>query len=126
MIAAAANTTSDYAWNIGMIVVFLFIQIWVYLVCRNKIDEICNSNDSPEQKLRLLENEDNLFDLGLYIGIAGTALGLGLIMIGAFTKPYGAYVSNIMGIACVAMVKIRYLRDRRQQLLDEANKAPSS
>ena len=126
MIAAAANTTSDYAWNIGMIVVFLFIQIWVYLVCKNKIDEICNSNDSPEQKLRLLENEDNLFDLGLYIGIAGTALGLGLIMIGAFTKPYGAYVSNIMGIACVAMVKIRYLRDRRQQLLDEANKAPSS
>jgi hypothetical protein len=97
----------------------------VYLTCLNKINEIRNGKDSPQQKLRLLENEDNLFDLGLYIGIAGTALGLGLIMLGVFTKPYAAYVSNIMGIACVATVKIIHLRNTRQQLLEEANKAPS-
>ena len=86
-----------------------------------KIREIRDGNQSPQQKLRLLDNEDNLFDLGLYIGIAGTALGLGLIMLGAFTKPYAAYVSNIMGIACVAIVKIKHLRDCRQKLLVEAN-----
>ncbi|SVD75053.1 uncharacterized protein METZ01_LOCUS427907, partial [marine metagenome] len=125
MLAAAANNSTDIISNIVMIALFLGIQIVVYLTCLNKISEIRDGTDSPQQKLRLLENEDNLFDLGLYIGIAGTALGLGLIILGVFTKPYAAYVSNIMGIACVALVKIKHLRNARQQLLEEANKAPS-
>jgi hypothetical protein len=121
MLAASANNTTDTVFNLVMITLFLAVQVLVYLTCLKKIREIRDGNQSPQQKLRLLENEDNLFDLGLYIGIAGTALGLGLIMLGAFTKPYAAYISNIMGIACVAIVKIKHLRDCRQQLLVEAN-----
>ena len=121
MLAASANNTTDTVFNLVMITLFLAVQIIVYLTCLKKIREIRDGNQSPQQKLRLLDNEDNLFDLGLYIGIAGTALGLGLIMLGAFTKPYAAYMSNIMGIACVAVVKIKHLRDCRQQLLVEAN-----
>ena len=124
MLAEATNST-DTISNIVMIALFLGIQIIVYITCLNKISEIRDGTDSPQQKLRLLENEDNLFDLGLYIGIGGTALGLGLIMLGVFTKPYAAYVSNIMGIACVALVKIKHLRNTRQELLEEANKTGS-
>ena len=123
MLAVTASNTNDTIFNLVMIALFLAVQIIVYLTCLNKIREIRDCDQSPQQKLRLLENEDNLFDLGLYIGIAGTALGLGLIMLGLFTKPYSAYVSNIMGIACVAIVKIKHLRDTRQQLLEEANEA---
>jgi hypothetical protein len=125
MLTAAADNSTDTISNIVMIALFLGIQIIVYITCLNKISEIRDGTDSPQQKLRLLENEDNLFDLGLYIGIGGTALGLGLIMLGVFTKPYAAYVSNIMGIACVAMVKIKHLRNTRQELLEEANKTDS-
>jgi len=125
MLTAAADNSTDTIFNIVMIALFLGIQIIVYITCLNKISEIRDGTDSPQQKLRLLENEDNLFDLGLYIGIGGTALGLGLIMLGVFTKPYAAYVSNIMGIACVAMVKIKHLRNIRQELLEEADKTTS-
>jgi len=125
MLAQAASNNSDLLANGIMIALFAIIQVWVYLKCISTMDEISSGPTSPEQKLRLLENEDNLFDLGLYIGIAGTALGLGLIMLGVFTKPYAAYVSNIMGIACVALVKIKHLRNTRQELLEEANQANS-
>ena len=125
MLAQAAQTNSDLLANGIMIAFFAIIQVLVYLKCTSKMDDILLSQTSAEQKLRLLENEDNLFDLGLYIGIGGTALGLGLIMVGWLTTPYAAYASNIMGIVCVAYVKIVNLRSRRQELLEEANQAAS-
>ncbi len=125
MLALAASNTSDTWWNIAMIAFFAVVQFCVYCKCKSTIDEISSSPTSPEQKLRLLENEDNLFDLGLYIGIGGTALGLGMIMVGWLTTPSAAYASNIMGIICVALVKIKHLRNTRQELLEEANQAAS-
>ena len=101
------------------------MQIIIYVFCLMRISEVRKQAGEVGLKLDILDNEDNLFDLGLYIGSAGTALGLGRIMLGLFTKPYSAYVSNIMGIACVAMVKIKHLRNTRQELLEEANKATS-
>jgi len=125
MLALAASNTSDTWWNIAMVAFFAVVQFCVYCKCKSTIDEISSSPTSPEQKLRLLENEDNLFDLGLYIGIGGTALGLGMIMVGWLTTPSAAYASNIMGIICVALVKIKHLRNTRQELLEEANQAAS-
>ncbi len=115
-----ATESSDTAANITMIVLFTIAQVIVYMTFLRRMREIRDGSQTPQQKLKLLENEDNLFDLGLYIGIAGTALGLGLIMLDLFTKPYAAYVSNILGIACVAVVKIHHLRNTRQELLLEA------
>ena len=57
-------------------VLFGAIQVFVFQTCVNKIREIRRGEGDPNLKLRLLENEDNLFDMGLYIGIAGTALTL--------------------------------------------------
>ena len=47
-----------------------------------KIREVARQPLPPLVKLRLMENEDNLFDLGLYVGIAGTATALVLQVLG--------------------------------------------
>jgi hypothetical protein len=105
--------------NMGLIVFFAVIQIIVFTTCTNKIREIMAGPGDTRLKLQLLENEDNLFDMGLYIGIAGTALTLAaklLIETDAINLS-AAYASNIFGILCVALVKIKHLRPSRESLI---------
>jgi len=113
----AANTT--LLVNVLLIVFFAAIQIVVFTSCTNKIREIISGKGDSRLKLQLLENEDNLFDMGLYIGIAGTALTLAaklLIETDAINLS-AAYASNIFGILCVALVKIKHLRPTREALI---------
>ncbi len=125
----AANTT--LLVNVLLIVFFAAIQIAVFTSCTNKIREIMAGKGDSRLKLQLLENEDNLFDMGLYIGIAGTALTLAaklLIETDAINLS-AAYASNIFGILCVALVKIKHLRPSRESLIrddeDGANSSPA-
>ena len=122
MLAASSNLLS-----IIFIGIFAAIQVFVYLLCVSKINDIKNGDGDPRLKLRLLENEDNLFDMGLYIGIAGTALMLAIMVM---IKNSGltvsvAYASNIFGILCVAVVKIFHVRQAREGLLLEAENGKS-
>ena len=115
--AMLASTT--LILNMGLIVFFAVIQIIVFTTCTNKIREIMAGPGDTRLKLQLLENEDNLFDMGLYIGIAGTALTLAaklLIETDAINLS-AAYASNIFGILCVALVKIKHLRPSRESLI---------
>jgi hypothetical protein len=48
----------------------------MYMVCLAKIRSIDAQALPPLVKLRLMENEENLFDGGLYLGIGGTATAL--------------------------------------------------
>lgn len=114
---ANIGTSEDLWRNVGMTLLFAAIQIWVYLTCVQKIRTIEEEQIEPRLKLRLLENEDNFFDLGLYIGIGGTALGLAMIMMDVFQKPVAAYASNIFGIMCVAAVKIWHVRQAKKRLI---------
>ena len=58
-----------------------------------------------------MENEENLFDGGLYVGIGGTATALVLQVLGVIEPNLlAAYSSNLFGITCVALVKIRHVR----------------
>ena len=76
---------------------------------------------SPQLKLRLTENEDNLFDSGLYIGMMGTAAALVLQVIGVIdSNLLAAYSSNLFGLVCVAFVKIRHVRGFKRKLILEA------
>jgi len=123
-IAMLAN--SNIVLNVILFLAFAAIQLFVYLTCKSKVDEIRQGEGDPLLKLRLLENEDNLFDMGLYIGIAGTALTLAIKMI---APQFGislsvAYASNIFGILCVALVKIHHVRGARQQLIMDAEATP--
>lgn len=104
--------------NLITLAVFLGLQIAVYRVCLRRLRQIENGPGDPQLKLRLLENEDNLFDAGLYIGIAGTATALVLQVIGLIQPSLlAAYASNLFGIAGVAIVKIFHLRALKQRLL---------
>lgn len=97
---------------------FLLLQIFMYLICLWKIRSIDKQNIPTLLKLRLMENEENLFDGGLYIGIAGTATALVLQVLHVVAPNLlAAYSSNLFGIICVALVKIRHVRPYKYQLI---------
>ena len=106
---------------------FLLIQIIVYLICIQRIHQIDRMDKPPLLKLKLMENEDNLFDSGLYVGIAGTALALVLQVMDVIRADLvAAYSSNLFGITCVAIVKIRNVRPYKRKLIMETEDAPAS
>ena len=76
-------------------------------------------------KLRLLENEEHLFDAGLYLGFAGTIISLILVSLGMI-KPslMAAYSSTSFGIIFVSIFKIFHLRPFRRKLLLESEMEP--
>jgi hypothetical protein len=114
--------------SIIFIVIFAAIQAFIYYACVSKIKDVQNGEGDPKLKLQLLENEDNLFDTGLYVGIAGTALMLAILIIAPSwnISVSAAYASNIFGILCVAVVKIFHVRGTRQMLILEAEAAGGS
>ncbi|OHE82862.1 MAG: hypothetical protein A3G75_07395, partial [Verrucomicrobia bacterium RIFCSPLOWO2_12_FULL_64_8] len=61
---------------------FAFLQVLVYVICLKRIASIDRSNSPTPLKLKLMENEENLFDGGLYVGIGGTATALVLQVLG--------------------------------------------
>jgi hypothetical protein len=106
--------------------VFALLQVVTYLVCLMKIGEIERQDISPQLKLRLMENEENLFDSGLYIGMMGTATALVLQVVGVIpANLLAAYSSNLFGIVCVALVKIRHVRGYKRQLIFESQPTPA-
>ena len=98
--------------------IFAALQVAMYLVCLLKIREVASAEVMPLVKLKLMENEENLFDGGLYIGIAGTATALVLQVLGLIQgNLLAAYSSNLFGIICVALVKIRHVRPYKRVLI---------
>ena len=114
------TTTMDSSTllSIGL---FATLQVAMYFACLMKIREVSRQSVPPLVKLRLMENEENLFDGGLYVGIAGTATAL-VLQVLRIIEPnlLAAYASNLFGIMCVAIVKIRHVRDYKRQLILEA------
>lgn len=106
------------------IALFGALQIAMYLICLAKIRAIDAQPLAPLVKLRLMENEENLFDGGLYLGIGGTATALVLQVLG-LVEPnlLAAYSSNLLGITCVALVKIRHVRPFKTGLILAAQDA---
>lgn len=100
------------------IIVFAALQVSMYVICLLKISEIDRQALPALTKLRLMENEENLFDGGLYVGIAGTATALVLQVLGVIeANLLAAYSSNLFGIICVALVKIRHVRPYKHKLI---------
>ena len=100
---------------------FASLQIAMYFICLLKIREVARSSLPSLTKLRLMENEENLFDGGLYVGIGGTATALVLQVLGVIEPNLlAAYSSNLFGITCVALVKIRHVRPYKRLLILES------
>lgn len=98
--------------------IFAAFQLAVYIICLRKLGELTRLPDPPLVRLRLLENEENLFDSGLYVGIGGTAAALVLQVLQMVeANLLAAYSSNLMGIICVALVKIGHVRSAKRRLI---------
>jgi hypothetical protein len=105
-----------------VLALFFIAQLVIYCFCLIKLKEIGKQKLSASLKLKLLENEENLFDFGLYLGLGGTVLSLILVAVGIVEASLmAAYASTLFGILFVAMLKVLNLRPYRRHLIMEAN-----
>jgi hypothetical protein len=100
------------------LLLFFVLQSLLYTACLVKLAEIQRQRVQSRIKLRLLENEDHLFDAGLYLGFAGTIVSLILVSLGIIKQSLmAAYSSTSFGIIFVSIFKIFHLRPARRRLL---------
>lgn len=108
-------------WTILSLSLFFVLQALIYLACLLKLSEIRRQDAAPRLKLRLLENEEHLFDAGLYLGFVGTIISLIVMSMGAvkFSLMAG-YSSTSFGIIFVSILKIFHVRPLRRKLILES------
>jgi len=110
------------------ILLFFVLQALLYVASLVKLAEIRRQQVPSRMKLKLLDNEDHLFDAGLYLGFLGTIVSLILVSLGVFKQPslMAAYSSMCFGILFVVIFKILNLRKARHQLLLKAEMEPAT
>lgn len=104
------------------LLLFFTLQGLLYIACLVKLAEIRRQKAPARLKLKLLENEDHLFDAGLYLGFLGTIVSFILYSVGVM-KQFSlmvAYSSTSFGIVFVSIFKILHLRRERRKLVVEA------
>lgn len=118
--AGTARAPSSLMNQLSLLTLLLFfvLQALIYTACLVKLAEIRRQRIPPKMKLKLLDNEDHLFDAGLYLGFVGTIISLILVSMGVI-KPslMAAYSSTSFGIIFVSVFKIFHLRPLRRKLL---------
>jgi hypothetical protein len=103
------------------LLLFFVLQGLIYVACLFKLAEIRRQRVAPRIKLRLLENEEHLFDAGLYLGFVGTIVSLILVSLNIIQfSLMAAYSSTSFGIIFVSFFKIFHLRPARRKMLLEA------
>ncbi len=104
-----------------VLALFFVLQLVIYSFCLIKLREIAKQKLSASMKIKLLENEENLFDFGLYVGLGGTVLSLILVAVGVVEASLmAAYASTLFGILFTALLKVMHLRPYRRTLIIEA------
>ena len=126
-LAAGSNNVKTSIMNqVSLLTLLLFfvLQGLIYTACVVKLAEIRRQQVAPRIKLKLLENEDHLFDAGLYLGFVGTIISLILVSLGIIKfSLMAAYSSTSFGIIFVSFFKIFHLRPVRRKLLLESEAA---
>jgi hypothetical protein len=108
------------------ILLFFVLQALLYTMCIVKLAEIRRQHVPPRMKLKLLENEDHLFDAGLYLGFVGTIVSLIIASMGLVKfSLMAAYSSTSFGIIFVVIFKIFHLRPTRRKILLQAETQPA-
>lgn len=106
-----------------ILLLFFVVQLIVYFLGLVKISQIRNvMGDAPLRK-NLLDNEENFFDSGLYIGLGGTVASLILLAMNVVSASLiAAYASTLFGIIFTALLKIFHVRPcRRSLILEESS-----
>lgn len=117
----AAHSLIMNTLSLLTLLLFFVLQGLLFTACLVKLAEIRRQKAPARLKLKLLENEDHLFDAGLYLGFAGTIVSLILVSLGVIKQPslMAAYSSTSFGIIFVSVFKIFNLRPVRRKLLLE-------
>ena len=122
--SASAEPSFMNQSNLNLLTMLLFfvIQGLLYITCLVKLAEIRRQSVPPRIKLKLLENEDHLFDAGLYLGFLGTIVSFVVYSLWAAHQfsLMVAYSSTSFGIIFVSLFKICHLRPLRRKLVLEA------
>jgi len=106
---------------------FFILQLAIYAYSRVRLQEIKKLDVTPEIKLKLIENEDNLFDSGLYVGLFGTVASLIMLAMKIVEASLmAAYASTLFGILFVAILKIFNVRPYKNQLILEIKVEPQA
>lgn len=104
-----------------VLLIFFVLQLLIYSICLIKLAQVRNTPAPAAMKLKLLENEENLFDTGLYVGLTGTIVSLLMLAMGIVQASLvAAYASTLFGIIFVALLKILNVRPLRRKLILEA------
>jgi hypothetical protein len=107
-----------------IIALFFVLQGLLYSACLVKLAEIRRQQVGARVKLKLLENEEHLFDAGLYLGFLGTIVSFIIYSVvqgkGHQFSLMVAYSSTSFGILFVSFFKIFHLRPTKRRLLLEA------
>jgi len=97
---------------------FLLVQVFIFFLGKIQIQKIQKEDEVPSVKLKLLKNEEHLFDMGLYVGLSGTILSLIFLALGwTNIGLVSAYTSTLFGILEVALLKLLYVRPYRRSLI---------
>jgi hypothetical protein len=112
---------------IGMLVLFLVIQFALYLIGLSRLRHIRGQAVNGGTKLKLLDNEESMFDAPLYLGIGGSVLALVLRLTGfGDVSLMASYSSTLFGILFCFIIKVMHVRPYRQQLILESSERASS
>jgi len=112
--------------NLIALGVFAVIQAALYVLNLIKLREVKRQNVPSDLKLRLLDNEEHMFDAGLYVGLGGTVLGLILPAFNVIQPSLMvAYASTLFGILFVSVLKICHVRPYRRSLILDSSSAPA-
>ncbi|MBL9137751.1 MAG: hypothetical protein JNK85_17900 [Verrucomicrobiales bacterium] len=119
-----APPVANAAMNVnilGMLIAFFAIQFVIYLVGLSRLRSIRTQLVESATKLRLLDNEESMFDAPLYLGIAGSVLALVLRLTGfGDVSLMASYSSTLFGILFCFILKVMHVRPYRQQLILES------
>jgi hypothetical protein len=119
-LSTTESVVSTMIDQVTILVLLLFFvgQLLVFIFGLLKIAEIRRQAVTPEIKLHLLENEEVLFELGLYVGLGGTVASLILVVLNVVDASLmAAYASTLFGIIFVAILKVGFLRPFRRSLI---------
>jgi hypothetical protein len=114
----AMNANSLDQASVLSLIFFFLLQLAIYAFSVMRLSRLRAMNLPAQTKLKLLENDENLFDLGLYVGLAGTiAAFLMLAMNIIQASLVAAYSSALFGILFVALLKVVHIRTFRTSLI---------
>lgn len=107
---------------IAMLVAFFVIQLAIYLLGLGRLRYIRGQLVDGAIKLKLLDNEEAMFDAPLYIGIGGSVLAL-VLRLSGFDEVslMASYSSTLFGILFCFVLKVVHVRPYRQRLILESS-----